>query len=332
MSNDDAFWDKAFNDDTLGDLKPWKKLGKDEPTAIALLIDGDIIAYRAAAPCDGKGYAIIAKSTKAVLAEERYKKDIMKVWYQGEYEHGVHEVIPTKNPEPEFYAIYNIDKIMQPIIEKYPGAWVQLYLTGNTNFRTQIYDDYKANRATSERPVHLSACKQYLLNKYNGIMKEFHEADDLMGIEAMRLRSQGRKYLICSIDKDLNCIPGGHYNFVKDVEYETTEEESMIHYYSQCLQGDKVDNIPGIHGIGPKKAEKILKGATTPAECYCRVVEAWAKSMPKAKPKEVIETVRLSAELLWILQEEGVMWTPPIDDAVLIKALEEDDDVQSKTV
>jgi hypothetical protein len=326
----DQFWAEAFNDNTFGDLKPYKRLGKDGPQALAYLLDGDIVAYRAAAPCDGRGYAIIAKNTKAVLHEERYKREIMKAWHEGEFQDDIHEVISTKNPEPEAYAIYNVDKIVEPILARFPDAWIRTYLTGNTNFRSQVFDEYKANRKNTERPVHLSACKQHLLNKYHAIMKDFHEADDLMGIEAMRLREQGRKYMIGSIDKDLNCIPGDHDNFVKGETYTVTEEEALNFFYRQCLMGDTVDNIPGIKGIGPKKSEKILKECRTPEEYYTVVLKEWHKFMPTTGAHDTIVACNTSAELLWILQEEGVMWTPPIPMDEAIKIIQEERDAMAQ--
>ena len=333
MSNDDKFWAEAFGDDSLGQLKPWKRLGEDNPKSIAYLLDGDIVAYRSAAPCDGRGYAIVEKGSDTLLHEERYKKDIMKVFYEQEYDIETHEVIPTKNPEPESYAIYNVDKIVEAILNRWPGAWVRTYLTGNTNFRTQIFDDYKANRNDMERPVHLNACKQHLLNKYGAIMKDFHEADDLMGIEAMRLRAAGRRYVIGSIDKDLDCIPGEHDNFVKEITYETDEDQALNFFYRQTLMGDTVDNIPGIKGIGPKKSAKILAECRTPVEYYTAVLAEWDKYLGEtATPETIVETLNMSAELLWILQEEGVMWSPPVDPAVAAKAIQEERDVEQAKV
>lgn len=323
--SDDQFWAEAFGDDTLVAPKPYKRLGKDSPKSIAYLLDGDIVAYRSAAPCDGRGYAIVHKlDHKTHLAKERYKKDIQKEWDEGGYEDETHEIIPTKDPEPEAYAIYNVDQIVGNILDRWPGAWVRVYLTGNTNFRTQIWDQYKANRDDMERPCHLSACKQHLLNKYGGIMKDFHEADDLMGIEAMRLRELKRRYVVGSIDKDLDCIPGEHDNFVKGVSYEVSEEEALNFYYRQCLMGDKTDNIPGIYGIGPKKSIKILSECKTDVEYYCTILQEWAKAYPKDTPEQVVERMHRSCEMLWILQQENVLWSPPVDRAVAIKAIEEE--------
>ncbi len=60
-----------------------------------------------------------------------------------------------------------------------------------------------------------------------------------------------------SIDKDLDMIRGWHYNFIKDKKYFIDDQQAIKHFYTQILTGDRVDNIIGLRGIGPKKAEKI---------------------------------------------------------------------------
>ena len=95
----------------------------------------------------------------------------------------------------------------------------------------------------------------------------------------------------------------------------------------QCMTGDKTDDIPGIKGLGPKTAEKLLKGVKEPIYMYTKGLTEWFKFLypditkdtksgellPTNELKIVVDTYRKSAELLWILRERGVMWSPPID-------------------
>jgi 5'-3' exonuclease len=301
--------------------KPWKNLGKDTKGCIHLLIDGDIVAYRASAPCDGKYYAIRDKGSKFVLHKERYKKDADK-WVAKHVSPKDLTISIEQDPEPEGYAIYNVDQIMGSIIGVFSKPFVKVYLTGNVNFRTELYPQYKANRKAQKRPVHLNACKQHLLNRYKAVMEEPWEADDLIGVEATTLLDKGKAYSICTIDKDLNCIPGDHYNFVKDTKYCVSPHEALLHFYTQVLTGDNTDNIPGIKGVGPKTAAKILDGVKDEEEMYLRCYKAWAKSM---FPEEeyiftgedivkVEKAIRQSAELLWISRRAGELWSPPIEE------------------
>ena len=53
-------------------------------------------------------------------------------------------------------------------------------------------------------------------------------------------------------------IPGNHYNFVKRDFYYVDQVSADLNFYRQMLTGDRVDNIPGIEGIGDVKAAKLL--------------------------------------------------------------------------
>jgi 5'-3' exonuclease len=70
----------------------------------------------------------------------------------------------------------------------------------------------------------------------------------------------------------------------------------------QILTGDSADNIIGLKGIGPVKAEKILEGAVDECEMYQRCVEAY---------DGVEERVIENAHLLFLRRHEGQIWKPP---------------------
>jgi 5'-3' exonuclease len=107
-----------------------------------------------------------------------------------------------------------------------------------------------------------------LVNKFGAIYaKDGFEADDELADEARMLFNDSLEedYVICTIDKDLDTVPGWHYRWAiynkPSSYYWVTPEESRHHYWVSVLTGDNADNIIGLKGIGPKKAEKIL------AEC-----------------------------------------------------------------
>jgi len=139
---------------------------------------------------------------------------------------------------------------------------MKIAVKGRDNFRHEIYKKYKANRPELEPDMKkaLNYAHQYLVDKHGAVQADGMEADDLVCIWAHEARELGYAYTICGIDKDLLQIPGIHYNFVKK-EYEDVDDDTA--YYKlmlQCLTGDGCDGIPGIKGIGPKKAEKLLAG------------------------------------------------------------------------
>ncbi len=127
--------------------------------------------------------------------------------------------------------------------------------TEKTNFRKLIYPEYKDNRQGLEAPVHLDAARKFLVDEWKAIVCEGYEADDALG---MAQDYSGRSSVICTIDKDLDQIPGKHYNWIKDKLYEVSEIEGIRSLYRSALVGDRSDNIFGVSGIGEVKAKGII--------------------------------------------------------------------------
>ena len=96
--------------------------------------------------------------------------------------------------------------------------------------------------------------------RYECVRMDYLEADDVMGIISTR---EPGKHIIASIDKDLNQIPGKHFNWYKDTNkvYDVSDYDGTRLFYKQILTGDTVDNYKGVPGIGPKKADKLLDAA-----------------------------------------------------------------------
>ena len=180
------------------------------------------------------------------------------------------------------------------------------YLTDSepSNFRygVAVTHSYKGNRKGA-KPVHYAALREALVSDYGFHVVYGSEADDAIATEATRLRDDA---IIVSIDKDFDQVPGWHYNFVQKRKYYVTEKEGMISFYSQLLTGDRVDNIVGLYGIGPKKASKLLVDAETPTDCFKAVVEAYKAA------GEPYERVIENGKLLWLRRSSGEEWQPPV--------------------
>jgi hypothetical protein len=172
------------------------------------------------------------------------------------------------------------------------------YITGEGNFRHLVAKTaaYKGNRKDTPRPKHYHALRAYLQRLGAGLV-EGQEADDEIAIEATKADCW-----IVSIDKDFDQVPGWHYNFVKKEKYYITEEEGRHNFYCQILTGDRVDNIIGIKGIGPVKAEKILADCNTEQEYYDACVKAYDGD---------VERVNENGVLLWLRRYPNQMWLPP---------------------
>ena len=204
--------------------------------------------------------------------------------------------------EPEKIAIKKVSEFLEDLLFTYTDAEdCEGYLTGSSNYRLDIAKTapYKGTRV-SEKPRHLGIIRQYMIDAWAFSVQEQQEADDAIGIRAYALGEND--YVICSIDKDLDNIRGKHYNFVKNEAYYVTEEQAIKNFYRQLLTGDRVDNIPGISGIGPKKAEKILEDCVTEEELYSAVLKAYDGN---------VEYLTEQGQLLWIRRKENELWEPP---------------------
>jgi 5'-3' exonuclease len=208
----------------------------------------------------------------------------------------------VNDPEDEKFAIARMGNFVEKLlnvddIDSYTG-----FITGKSNYRQDIATEnvYKGNRKDAKRPVHYKALREYLMNKWCFELIDGQEADDAIGIAAYALPEN--QSCIMSIDKDLDMIRGWHYNFVKQDLYHVKEEEAIKNFYMQILTGDRVDNIPGLKGIGPKKAEKILKDCVGEQQLFETVLEKYEGDVDKLTER---------GRLLWIRRQENQLWKPP---------------------
>ena len=159
---------------------------------------------------------------------------------------------------------------------------IKVAVKGKGNFRYDVAEDYKVHR--SGKPLDAKVAKRRKqLNNYAyslGHHKSDNcEADDVVCIWAQEAKDAGVHYVISHIDKDIDMCSGFHHNFTKKTLYEITEDEGWRKMCIQMLTGDSTDNIQGLVGIGPKKAEKLL--ADVPKDdMLTKVREAWRLAHP----------------------------------------------------
>lgn len=125
-------------------------------------------------------------------------------------------------------------------------------------WRVKLWPSYTSRKG--EKPVHLQAVKDYLAQEYRSYARPTLEADDIMGILSTHPTLVPGKRVIVSIDKDMKTIPGWLFNPDKDSKPRLISEDEADYWWMyQTLMGDTVDCYPGCPGVGPKKAEGILK-------------------------------------------------------------------------
>ena len=175
------------------------------------------------------------------------------------------------------------DKEIESIVWDTCSEEVKVAVKGKGNFRYDVAEDYKVHR--SGKPLDAKIAKRRKqLNNYAyslGHHKSDNcEADDVVCIWAQEAKDAGVHYVISHIDKDIDMMEGWHHNFTKKTLYEITEDEGWYKMCIQMLTGDSTDNIQGLKGIGPKKAEKLLTNVPKDA-MLTKVREAWQEHHPE---------------------------------------------------
>lgn len=144
--------------------------------------------------------------------------------------------------------------------------------TSANNFRYTVAKThpYKGNRKDKEKPKHFEMMHSYMLDEWEVEVSTGMEADDWMG-----KFQKGKQTIICTIDKDLDMIPGWHYNWKRYEIYHVSRYAAQLHFWTQMLTGDATDNIKGIYRVGPVKAAKIFEGVEYEGHLYAKTVCAY---------------------------------------------------------
>jgi 5'-3' exonuclease len=146
---------------------------------------------------------------------------------------------------------------------------------GHTNFRKSIYPDYKSTRP--ESPEFIVCWKEYILSVYEelGAVKlNIIETDDWNSIGYYKFKDK-YEVITVSSDKDLEQVPGEHYNPNRNESHYVTPLQA---YYCLCIQqlmGDRTDSIEGIDGVGVSKASKILNSKSIVGEEQLKIFNAY---------------------------------------------------------
>lgn len=179
----------------------------------------------------------------------------------------------------------------------------EAFLTGKDNYRYEIAKTvpYKGNRKDAKKPKHYDALRECMITRLGAVVVDGQEADDEV---AIRMTKEPDQYLLVGVDKDLLQIPGWHHNPRKAQTEYLDDFTAYKNFCTQLLMGDRVDNIPGLEGIGPKKAAKALSGATTKGEL---LKAAFAKYQECGHSLDYFTE---QGQLLWLRRTEGELWQP----------------------
>ena len=219
-----------------------------------LLVDADVLIYASAFAAQKTRYVYLdkqfedAEQAKAYCAE--HQLDYRQLRKDG-------EITSYLEVLPEGAAKMIFRQKLAAICNACGSDQYKLIVSGDGNYRDEIAKTrgYKANRATAIKPQHYVYIRSVALDDSASELTVGIEADDAMGIYMTR----DSEAVICTIDKDLNMLPGRHYNWDKGIRYRVEEVDAQRAFLTQLLTGDTTDNIPGIPGCGEKGAAAIIE-------------------------------------------------------------------------
>ena len=253
-----------------------------------VLVDGDIIVYRAAATMNEDTSA----STRATI-----KKIILAALDRVERDAPGKQVV-CLTPKGNFRLFVD---------EKYKESRKDLERPKNLKWAQQ-WTFRRCGRETMAIP---------------GL-----EADDIMAKEMTEARKRGERAIVATIDKDLLQVEGSHLHLltgrIHDVDGlgELTLDEKgkvrftgMLGFYHQCLVGDSTDSILGCakkveatrmgaktmkrQGVGPKASYKMLKDCKSTEEAEAIVMEQYEKIYGD----QATDKLRQQGRLLWMARD-----------------------------
>ncbi|MGS2718405.1 DNA polymerase I [Eionea flava] len=215
-------------------------------------------------------------------------------------------------------AIRTVTSMLRRLQKDYAGSTlVVVFDAKGKTFRDDIYPDYKANRPSMPDDLRLQVEPIHQIIHAMGLpllMIDGVEADDVIGTLAHQATEQGIDVVVSTGDKDMAQLVNQHVTLVNTMTETTMNVAGVEEKFGipphliidfLALMGDKVDNIPGVAGVGEKTALALLQNIGGIDDIYSNLESIreldfrGAKKMPE-KLAENEEAARLSYTLATI--------------------------------
>ena len=214
-----------------------------------------------------------------------------------------------------------MNSLLDVIKRERPDHLAVCFDKGGSVSRTELFEDYKANRDETPEAIKIAVpfIQQILKNMHIPVVEiAGYEADDIIGTLAKQAEKEGFQTFMVTPDKDFAQLvsenifmyrPARMGNGIEiwgipevQAKFEIERPEQVIDYLG--MMGDAVDNIPGLPGVGDKTAKKFLKEYGSMEELLANTDKL------KGKMKEKVEANKelglLSKELAKILLDVPV--------------------------
>ncbi|WP_158135543.1 DNA polymerase I [Photobacterium damselae] len=237
-------------------------------------------------------------------------------------------------------AVYGVINMLRSMLRQFSTEHIAVIFDAKgKTFRDEMFADYKANRPPMPddlrgqiEPLHAVIKAMGLpLISISGV-----EADDVIGTLATQASKAGMPVLISTGDKDMAQLVDENITLINTMTDVVMDPAGVVEKFGigpeliidyLALMGDKVDNIPGVPGVGEKTAKALLTGIGGLDALYDRLDEIPALGFrgSKTMPKKLLDnkegaylsyqlaTIKLDVEL-GITPQELVKAEPDVDE------------------
>ncbi|EEY39931.1 DNA polymerase I [Vibrio mimicus] len=177
------------------------------------------------------------------------------------------------NGEIPTNAIYGVVNMIRSMMRQFASdRMAVIFDAKGKTFRDEMYDQYKANRPPMPDDLRCQVEPLHQVIRAMGLPLlaiEGVEADDVIGTLARQASQAGMPVLISTGDKDMAQLVDENITLINTMTNVVLDREGVIEKFGippeliidyLALMGDKVDNIPGVPGVGEKTATALLQG------------------------------------------------------------------------
>ncbi|MEE9099547.1 MULTISPECIES: DNA polymerase I [Pseudomonas] len=170
-------------------------------------------------------------------------------------------------------AVKGVLNMLKSLRKQYPDSpFAVVFDAKGPTFRDALFAEYKANRPSMPDELRVQVEPLHASVRALGLpllCVEGVEADDVIGTLARRSAAAGRAVVISTGDKDMAQLVDGHITLVNTMTGSVLDPDGVKEKFGVgpeliidylALMGDKVDNIPGVPGVGEKTALGLLVG------------------------------------------------------------------------
>ena len=212
-------------------------------------------------------------------------------------------------------AVKGVINMMRRLQKDYPSSTVVVIFDAKgKTFRDDIYTEYKANRPPMPDDLRSQIQPIHAIIRAMGlplICIEGVEADDVIGTLCRIATEQQQDVVVSTGDKDMAQLVNQHVTLVNTMTNTVMDIDGVKEKFGippeliidfLALMGDKVDNIPGVAGVGEKTALGLLQGIGSIKDIYARLDEVATLSFRGAKTMaKKLEANKEAAELSYLL-------------------------------